>query len=243
MRTVNIGISHDDDLMITKFGDIKIFVNSSSESSDHGFDLFVSVNLIQTCFLNIQDLTSKGKDRLCGTVSRCLGGTARGISLYDVNLAILRILVRAVCKFSRKRHAIQCRFSSCKVTCFSGCFSGSLCKNRFLNGSFGNCRVLLQENLQLFAHNAVYCASGLAVSQLLLGLSLELRISDLDTYDCCQALSDIITAEVRLTVLKKLVLTCIVIKCVGYRITETGDMCTALRRIDIIYKTVSVLCI
>ena len=29
MRTVNIGISHDDDLMITKFGDIKIFGRAS----------------------------------------------------------------------------------------------------------------------------------------------------------------------------------------------------------------------
>ena len=194
MCTVNIGIGHNDDLMITKFGDIKILMDSGSKSSDHGLDLFVSVNLVQTCFLNVQDLTTKWKDRLCGTVSRCLGGTARGISLYDVDLAVLRILVRTVCKFSRKRHAIQCRFSSCKVTGLSGCFSGSLCKNRFLNGSLGNCRILLQENLQLLTYNAVYCTSGLTVSKFLLGLALKLRILDLNADNGCQALSDIITA-------------------------------------------------
>lgn len=91
--------------------------------------------------------------------------------LYDIDLAVLRILVRTVCKFSRKRHAVQCGFSSCKVTGLSGCFSGSLCKNRFLNSSLGNCRILLQENLQLLAYNAVYRTSCLAVSKFLLGLS------------------------------------------------------------------------
>ena len=194
MRTVNIGIGHNDDLMVTKFGDIKILMDSGSESSDHSLDLFVSIDLVQTCFFNVQDLTTKWKDRLCGTVSRCLGGTARGISLYDIDLAVLRILVRTVCKFSRKRHAVQCGFSSCKVTGLSGCFSGSLCKNRFLNSSLGNCRILLQENLQLLAYNAVYRTSCLAVSKFLLGLSLKLRILDLNADDRGQTFTDIITA-------------------------------------------------
>ena len=194
MRTVNIGIGHNDDLVITKLGNIKILMDSGSEGSDHCLDLFVSVNLIQTCLLNIQDLTTQRKNRLCGTVSRCLGRTARGISLYDIDLTVLRILVRTVCKLSRKRHAVQCRFSSCKVTCLSGCLSGSLCKNRFLNGSLGNCRILLQENLQLFTYNTVYRTSCLTVSKLLLGLTLKLRILDLNTDDRSQALTDIITA-------------------------------------------------
>ena len=102
MASVDVGIGHNDDLVITKFGNIKILMDSGSEGSDHCLDLFVSVNFIQTCLLNIQDLTTKWKDRLCGTVSRCLGRTTRGISLYDINLTVLRILVRTVCKLSRK---------------------------------------------------------------------------------------------------------------------------------------------
>ena len=102
MCTVNIGIGHNDDLVITKLGNIKILMDSGSEGSDHCLDLFVSINLIQTCLLNIQDLTTQWKNRLCGTVSRRLGRTARGISLYDIDLTVLRILVRTVCKLSRK---------------------------------------------------------------------------------------------------------------------------------------------
>lgn len=46
MRAIYIGICHDDDLVITKLTDIKIFVNSCSKSCDHSLDLFISVNFI-----------------------------------------------------------------------------------------------------------------------------------------------------------------------------------------------------
>ena len=55
-------------------------------------------------------------------------------------------------------------------------------------------RILLQENLQLFTYDTVYRTSCLTVSKLLLGLTLKLRILDLNTDDRSQALTDIITA-------------------------------------------------
>ena len=93
MCTINIGIGHDDDLVITKLADIKILMDSRSKCCDHSFDLGICINFIQTCFLYVQDLTSQRQDSLCHTVSGSLCGTTGGISLYDVDLAVLRILV------------------------------------------------------------------------------------------------------------------------------------------------------
>ena len=93
MCAIDIGIGHNDDLVITQFADIKVFMDTCSKSCDHCLDLCISIDSVKTCLLNIEDLASKRKDCLCRTVSRCLGRTACGISLYDIDLAVLRILV------------------------------------------------------------------------------------------------------------------------------------------------------
>ena len=74
---------HNDDFIVTKLTDIKIFVNAGSESSDHGFDLGIRVYFIKSCLLHIQNFTSQRKNGLCCTASGGLGGTTGGISLYD----------------------------------------------------------------------------------------------------------------------------------------------------------------
>ena len=62
-------------------------------------------------------------------------------------------------------------------------------------------RILLQEVGELFADNRVNSASRLAVAELLLGLSLELRLLDLDADDRREPLSDIVSGERRLCIL------------------------------------------
>ena len=93
MGAVHIGICHDDDLMVSEFADIKIIMDSRSKSCDHRLDLRIAVDFVKAGFLYIEDLSSKRKDCLSRTVSRCLSGTAGGISLYDVDLTVFRILV------------------------------------------------------------------------------------------------------------------------------------------------------
>ena len=73
-----------------------------SERRDHCFDLCIRIDLIQTRLLYIEDLTSQRKDCLRRTVSRSFRRTAGGISLYDIDLAVCRIFVRTVGKFTRK---------------------------------------------------------------------------------------------------------------------------------------------
>ena len=93
MRSIDIGIGHDNDLVISQLTDIKIFVDSRSECCDHCLNLSISVNLIKTCFLYVQNLTTKWQDCLSCTVSGCLCRTAGGISLDDIDLTLGRIFI------------------------------------------------------------------------------------------------------------------------------------------------------
>ena len=62
MRSVDVRIGHDDDLVIAKFGNIEIvsvsFGEAAAERIDHGLDLCIGKNLVDTCFLDVQDFAS-----------------------------------------------------------------------------------------------------------------------------------------------------------------------------------------
>lgn len=104
---------------------------SCSESCYHCSYFRISQNTVKSCFLNIENLTSKRKYSLCFSLSCTLCRTAGGITLDYENFTIFRILIRTICKFTRKIKTIKCCFSSCKIPCFSCCFPCTLCKNRF----------------------------------------------------------------------------------------------------------------
>ena len=72
MRTIHIGIRHDNNLMIPQLADIKVLMNSGSECGNHRFDFGVGKNLVQTGFFYVQNLAAQGKDRLRRTASRLL---------------------------------------------------------------------------------------------------------------------------------------------------------------------------
>ena len=200
MRAVDIGIGHDDDLVVAQFGDIEIVVDSGSECRNHRFDLGIGINFIETCFLHIQDFSTQRQDRLRCTASCGFCGTARGISLNQEDLTVFRILVGTVCQFSRQGHAIQRGFSSRQVTRFSCGLSGTLGKQGFFDNRLCNSRVLLQEQFELCAHDIIDSSSRLAVSEFLLRLALELRLLDFDADNRRHTLADVFSGQVRLAV-------------------------------------------
>ena len=104
MRTVHIGIRHDDNLVIAKLCDIKViaiaFRESAAEGIYHGLDLGVGQNLINRSLLHIQNLAANGHDGLIHTVSRHLGRASGRISLHYEDLTFLGISRLAVCKLT-----------------------------------------------------------------------------------------------------------------------------------------------
>ena len=143
MRTVYIGIGHQNDLVVTKLGNIKIFMDTGTESSDHCLDLGIGIDLIQSCLLHIQNLTTQRQDCLGCTGTCRLGTSSCGVSLYDVDLTVFRILIGTVCQLTGQSHGIQRRLSSGEVSCLSGCLSGTLCQNRLFTDRLCNLWILL----------------------------------------------------------------------------------------------------
>ena len=72
MRTVNIGIRHNDNLVVSELCNIKFITYACTERSDNGHKLVISVNSVNSCFFNIEHFTPKREDSLNSSVTAAL---------------------------------------------------------------------------------------------------------------------------------------------------------------------------
>ena len=96
MRSIHIGIGHDDDLMIAELFFVEFASNSTPESRNHIFNFIGIENFIQTGFFHVENLASERKYRLSLPVPARFCGSSRGISLDEKNFGESRIFFTAV---------------------------------------------------------------------------------------------------------------------------------------------------
>ena len=122
MCAVNIGIGHDDNLVIPELLLVEVVRNACAERHYNGAELIVADNLVESALFNVEHFSPKGKNRLDSSVSSLFGGAACGVSLNDEKLCYRGVLFRAVGKLSGQGVAFKRRFSSCGFPCLSGGF-------------------------------------------------------------------------------------------------------------------------
>ena len=96
MRTVNISIGHQNDLVIAQFLDVELVVNSSTQRGDDRLNLVVLQHAIQPRLLHVQNLSSKRKNGLVHRITARFSRTTSGITLHDVELGEHRVLGSAI---------------------------------------------------------------------------------------------------------------------------------------------------
>ena len=86
MRTVDIGICHNDDLAVAQLAKIKVLTDARAKSRYNRGELIVAVNAVDTRFFNVEHFTPQRQDSLELSVPAFLCRAARRISLDDVYL-------------------------------------------------------------------------------------------------------------------------------------------------------------
>ena len=105
MRTVDIGIGHDDHFMITNLREVQRFwiffrTESDTECREDITYLFTLEHFMLHRFLYVEDLTAQRQNSLMHTVTTGLSRTACGITLYEEELALRCIFGHAVRQFT-----------------------------------------------------------------------------------------------------------------------------------------------
>src|ERR1700757_2166447 len=79
---VNISIRHDDDAVITQFGDVEVvFADAGTQGGDQGADFRGGHHFVEAGLLDVQDLALQGQDGLSPAVPSLFRGATGGVIL------------------------------------------------------------------------------------------------------------------------------------------------------------------
>ena len=112
MRTIHIGIGHDNHFVVTNLAQVECLgvlrrTNRYAQSRKDILDFFAFKHLMLHRFLNIEDLTAEREDSLMETVSSGLSRTACRVTLHEEELAFSRVFALAVCQLTGQSTATQ----------------------------------------------------------------------------------------------------------------------------------------
>src|SRR5262249_8199481 len=96
VRAVDVGIRHDDDLVIAQLVWIELLADPGSERGDERADLLTGQHLVHPRALDIEDFSAQRQHRLECAIAALLGGAARAIALDDEQFGLGRIALLAI---------------------------------------------------------------------------------------------------------------------------------------------------
>ena len=117
MRTVDIGIRHDDYLVVSELCLIELVTDTCAQSHYYRLKLLIGINLVDSCLLNVEHLTPERENSLILTFSALLSRSACGVTLYDEDLTELCLIALAVSKLTGQCVILKYCLSSCKFSC------------------------------------------------------------------------------------------------------------------------------
>ncbi|MNI71384.1 hypothetical protein D3C73_1272550 [compost metagenome] len=151
MSSIDVGISHDNNLMITSLFNIKFITNTSTKRCNDRTYLGIAKDAIQPCFFNIQDFTTEWQNRLKMTITALLRRSTGRVTFDDIQFTDRRILGRTVRKLTWKSTHLKCALTTCQFTRLTSCLTSTRSLKRFFQNLSGYGRILLHKFLQLLS--------------------------------------------------------------------------------------------
>jgi len=96
MRAVDVGVGHDDDLLVAQVVDPEFRAEPDAERLGEVVDLLVGAELRRGGAKDVQDLAAQGQERLGGPLARHLGRAPGRVALDDEKLRPLAGLAGTV---------------------------------------------------------------------------------------------------------------------------------------------------
>ena len=100
MGSIDVGIGHDDDLVIAQFRQIEIVADAGPQCGDQGADFDRRQHLIEPRPLDIQDLTLERQNRLILAVAALLRRPASTVALDQEQFGFFRVALLTIGQFA-----------------------------------------------------------------------------------------------------------------------------------------------
>ena len=240
--TVDIGIRHDDDLVVADLGDVEILGDAGAQCYDQHGDLIRRQHLVDAGALDIENLASQGKHSLVGAVASLLGGTSCRIAFDDEEFRLARILFLAVGELARQiadmSSADFLRVSSRARRAASRAAAASMHLETMLRAS---ARVLLEPLPEPVVHDLLDHRPHLGGHQLVLGLGRELGIGHLAREHGGEPFAHVLAGDRDPVAFEEAVGRCIGLDRACQRAAESGQMGAAVTLGNVVREAKRVL--
>ena len=164
MRAIDIGIRHDDDLVIAELIDIEIFAKAGAERDDDGLELVVAVNFVGAHLFDVEHLTPERQDRLKARVASLGGRAACRVALYDVELGQLGVIFVAVAQLVGHRRAAEGALAADGLARLARGLACAVGRHRLIQNRARHDGVFLKELHQPVGDDAVDQRADLGIS-------------------------------------------------------------------------------
>ena len=181
MRAIDVGVGHDDDLVVAALGQIGFFADAGADGRDHAADFFVREDFVFARFVGVDDLAPQRQDGLdtrgAGLPRRCRrpnhprrGTVRRG-----------DVAARAIAELAGQAAAGEGALAFAEQGLrLAGGFAGLGRQHRLLGDHAGRFGVLFEIVGQKIADGGVDQSLDFDVVQLHLRLRFELRLRHAD---------------------------------------------------------------
>ena len=158
VRAIDIGIGHNDNLVVAQLVDVglavalAVYAKTHADALDDVHHRLSFEDAVPLHLLHVQNLSAQRQDGLEVTVATLLGRATCGVSLDKEDLTLLRILVGTVGKFARQstsRHRVLALHA---LTSLAGCDTGCGSEYHLVADKLGLLRVFLQIVAQSLAY-------------------------------------------------------------------------------------------
>ena len=195
VRAVDVGVRHRHDLVVAQALEVELLADARVDRRDHGLDLDVREDLVDPRLLDVEDLAAQRQDRLELAVARVAGGAAGAVALDEEELALGRVVVRAVLELARQARVLERRLAAHEVARLARGLAGARGLERLVDDRARLGRVLLEPLGERGVRRRLDEAAHRRVAELRLRLALELRVLELDRDDRDEALVRVVLPE------------------------------------------------
>ena len=180
MGAVDVGVGHDDDLVVAQLVDREfVGADAGAERGDQRADLLGRQHLVHARALDVEDLSAQRQDGLELAVAALLGRAAGGIALDDEQFRFGRIALLAIGELAGQRGDAE-RALARHFARLAGGLAGRRRLDHFADDDLGFRGVLLEPGLEHVVDEALDRRPHFRGHQLVLGLRGKFRYRHLD---------------------------------------------------------------
>ena len=203
VRTIDIGICHNDDATVAKLLDIEAALaillggsdaDASADRRDEGLDFGVLKDFVEAGLLDIDDFAFDRQNRLVSPVAALLRGAAGRVTFDHIEFGEVWVALGAIRQLPRESTACE-RTLANGLTSLAGSFAGASSHEALLDNALAHIRILVEMQHEAFVGDRAHNALHLGRYQLHLGLGFEAWIGMLHAHDSGQAFKNIVAGD------------------------------------------------